>query len=433
MTAIPALLVSMSGGLITTRAAVRVAPRRGSRRPAARPVPSRSRSPPACSSASPLIPGLPKLVVPARRVRPGRRGLCSIAVRRPRRSPPPRPSRRRRRRRASRRSALVDPLGVEVGYALVAIVDEKQGGTPAQPRPGHPAADRHRDRHGRAAGARRRQPAARPAHLLDSRQGRRGRARRALSPSACSPSIPAPPPHALDGVDDHASPPSACPPVDRAGPARRGRCRRLHGRRRRRPPSRHISRRSIRTFLPDLLSRQQTKELVDRVAQTSPKLVEELVPKVVSLGDVQRVLRQLLRERVPIRDLTTILEAMADAATVSKDPDVLTEAVRTALGRIDLPGLPDRERRAARHCALARRSRSGAGVAVIRTEQGADPGAGPDRGPEHGHPDWPGPSRRRWHNLCSCVHRRCDRTSGGCSPGRCRTWRCSPTTRCRRR
>jgi len=89
----------------------------------------------------------------------------------------------------------------------------------------------------------------------------------------------------------------------------------------------------IRSFLPDLLTRQQTKELIDRVGQTSPKLVEELVPKIAAVGDVQRVLRQLLRERVPVRDLSTILEAMADASAVSKDPDVIVEAVRTALGR----------------------------------------------------------------------------------------------------
>jgi flagellar biosynthesis protein FlhA len=96
--------------------------------------------------------------------------------------------------------------------------------------------------------------------------------------------------------------------------------------------STHLSE-TIRTFLPDLLSRQQVKEMVDQVAQTSPKLVEELVPKMVSLGEVQRVLRQLLRERVPVRDLVTILEALADAASVTKDPDAITEAVRSAIGR----------------------------------------------------------------------------------------------------
>src|SRR5205807_180139 len=60
---------------------------------------------------------------------------------------------------------------------------------------------------------------------------------------------------------------------------------------------------------------------------------EELVPKLVSIGDVQRVLRQLLRERVPVRDLTTILEAVADAAVVSKDQDAIVEGVRIAMGR----------------------------------------------------------------------------------------------------
>jgi flagellar biosynthesis protein FlhA len=96
--------------------------------------------------------------------------------------------------------------------------------------------------------------------------------------------------------------------------------------------STHLSE-TIRAFLPDLLSRQQVKEMVDQVAQSSPRLVEDLVPKLVSLGEIQRVLRQLLRERVPVRDLATILEAIADAAMVTKDPDAITEAVRGAIGR----------------------------------------------------------------------------------------------------
>jgi flagellar biosynthesis protein FlhA len=89
----------------------------------------------------------------------------------------------------------------------------------------------------------------------------------------------------------------------------------------------------IRAFLPELLNRQQVKEMVDLVAQSSPKLVEELVPKLVTVGDIQRVLRQLLRERVPVRDLSSILEAIADAAATTKDIEAITESVRATLGR----------------------------------------------------------------------------------------------------
>ncbi len=96
--------------------------------------------------------------------------------------------------------------------------------------------------------------------------------------------------------------------------------------------STHLSE-TIRTFLPDLLSRQQVKEMIDRVGQTSPKLIEELIPKVLGTGEIQRVLKQLLRERVPIRDLTTILEALGDVAVLTKDLDVLNETARSALAR----------------------------------------------------------------------------------------------------
>ncbi len=106
--------------------------------------------------------------------------------------------------------------------------------------------------------------------------------------------------------------------------------------------STHLSE-MIRNFLPDLLTRQHTKEMVDRVAQQSPRLVEDLVPKLLGLGDIQRVLRQLLRERVPVKDLTTILEALADTAPDRpRIADQLTEAVRQALGRAICRQLPDR-------------------------------------------------------------------------------------------
>ncbi len=96
--------------------------------------------------------------------------------------------------------------------------------------------------------------------------------------------------------------------------------------------STHLSE-SIRKFLPELLTRQQVKEMIDHVAESSPKLVEELIPKQTSVGDVQRVLRQLLGERVPVRDLTTILETIADAVVITKDTSVIAEAVRKTLGR----------------------------------------------------------------------------------------------------
>ncbi|WP_447980728.1 flagellar biosynthesis protein FlhA [Candidatus Nitrospira bockiana] len=89
----------------------------------------------------------------------------------------------------------------------------------------------------------------------------------------------------------------------------------------------------IKRHASELLGRQEVQGLLDDVAKSYPKLVEELVPSVLPLGVVVRVLANLLREGVPIRDLRTILEAIADQATVSKDPDGLTEAARQALAR----------------------------------------------------------------------------------------------------
>jgi flagellar biosynthesis protein FlhA len=89
----------------------------------------------------------------------------------------------------------------------------------------------------------------------------------------------------------------------------------------------------IREHAYELLTRQETKRLLDRLAESHPKLVEELVPKLLSLGEVQKVLAQLLRENVSIRDLATILECLLDTVPASKHPVLLVEAARQALGR----------------------------------------------------------------------------------------------------
>jgi len=75
----------------------------------------------------------------------------------------------------------------------------------------------------------------------------------------------------------------------------------------------------IKQHASELLTRHETKRLLDRLAETHPKLVEELVPKLLSLGEVQKVLQQLLREKVSIRDLAGILETLLDTAVVNKN------------------------------------------------------------------------------------------------------------------
>ena len=89
----------------------------------------------------------------------------------------------------------------------------------------------------------------------------------------------------------------------------------------------------IRSHANELLTRQETKRLLDRLSDSYPKLVEELVPKTLSLGEVQKVLQQLLREQVSIRDLSTILEALLDTSVSTKNPVLLVEMARQALGR----------------------------------------------------------------------------------------------------
>jgi flagellar biosynthesis protein FlhA len=90
----------------------------------------------------------------------------------------------------------------------------------------------------------------------------------------------------------------------------------------------------LRGALGEILTRDDVKELVENVKRVSPAVVQELLPERMSYGDVQKVLRNLLREGVPIRNMALILETLADHAAKTKDPEALTEHVRTRLGRV---------------------------------------------------------------------------------------------------
>ncbi|MDA8429052.1 MAG: flagellar biosynthesis protein FlhA [Geobacteraceae bacterium] len=94
----------------------------------------------------------------------------------------------------------------------------------------------------------------------------------------------------------------------------------------------HISE-VIKRYSHELVGRQEMQQLLDNVAVNAPKVVEELIPSLLSLGTVLRVVKNLLKEGVSIRDMRTILETLADYASLTKDPDVLTEFVRQGLGR----------------------------------------------------------------------------------------------------
>lgn len=89
----------------------------------------------------------------------------------------------------------------------------------------------------------------------------------------------------------------------------------------------------LKRYAYQLLGREETKELVENLKETHPNLVEELVPSLLPVGEVQKVLQNLLREQISIRDLATIFETLADFSVYTKDPRVLTEYVRQSLTR----------------------------------------------------------------------------------------------------
>ncbi len=89
----------------------------------------------------------------------------------------------------------------------------------------------------------------------------------------------------------------------------------------------------LQSHAHELLGHEEVQQLLDALGRNAPKLVEDLVPKALSLGTVLKVLQNLLEERIPIRDMRTVAETLAEMALRSQDPGVLTAAVRVALGR----------------------------------------------------------------------------------------------------
>ena len=89
----------------------------------------------------------------------------------------------------------------------------------------------------------------------------------------------------------------------------------------------------IRQHIAELLTRQDVQNLVNNLKETNPSLVDELIPKLLGLGEIQKVLQNLLKEGISIRDLLTIFETLADYAPSTRDTDILTEYVRQSLKR----------------------------------------------------------------------------------------------------
>ncbi len=90
----------------------------------------------------------------------------------------------------------------------------------------------------------------------------------------------------------------------------------------------------VKQYAHELLGRQEVKNLLDNLKEQYPALVEDIVPKMLTIGEIQKVLSNLLRENVPIRDLVMILETLGDYAALTRDPDMLTEYVRQRLKRV---------------------------------------------------------------------------------------------------
>ncbi len=133
----------------------------------------------------------------------------------------------------------------------------------------------------------------------------------------------------------------------------------------------------IRANAHELLGRQELQTLLDSFKQTAPKVVEDLIPGLLPLGGVLKVVKNLLKENVSIRDMRTILETLADNASMTKDPAMLTEHVRAALGRSITKKLVDSEGQLTL-LTLDRQIEEAFAGSIIQTDQGQQLSADPE-------------------------------------------------------
>lgn len=133
----------------------------------------------------------------------------------------------------------------------------------------------------------------------------------------------------------------------------------------------------IKQHSHELLGRQEVKMLIDNMKENYSAVTDELIPNILSIGEVQKVLQSLLMERVPIRDLVTILESLADNAANTKDIELLTEYVRFSLGRTICKNLID-ENKTIRVLTLHPNIEQMISDSIQKSFQGSYPALGPD-------------------------------------------------------
>ena len=389
-----------------------------------------------------LVPGLPKLpfllvggmffaVGWSLRKEPNRAEKRGRPTRRRgRAAAPPAPSRPTPRDAALDALAL-DPLELAIGFGLVPLVDNNAA-APARPRRHDAPPDRLRARHGDPARAHPRRRDAGLARVRDARARHRGRPRRRHGR-----------PPARDGPGDAVGQLAGIPTTEPAfglpavwvADAGRAEAEALGWTvvDAESVVVTHLTE-TIRSHAAELLTRQETRHLLDQLKEVNAAVVEEVVPDVLSLGEVQRVLQSLLREGVSIRDLGAVVEAIGDKARLTRDPAMLAEYARQALGRTIVAPYLDHEG-TLRAIALDPNARAGG-----RRGAGADgrrrvPRDGPVARPRAGRRVRRARSTRRSPAAaarCCSARPACAAICAVCASSGCPSWRSARTTRSRR-